>query len=78
MQKGRRSPFSTAPSPWGLHSSKITGLPAEGQGTGKYSQTGCTAEDLRNQLPRYWGCWEKQKELDWGGCSGFKGRKEVR
>ena len=31
------------------------GLPAEGQGTGNYSQAGCTAEDLRKQLPCYLG-----------------------
>lgn len=52
-EKWRSSPFSRDPSLQGLHSSKITGLPVEGQGTRKYSQTECTVEDLRNQLPRY-------------------------
>ena len=65
-------------SPRGPRSGKITGSPAEGQRTGKYSQTACTAEDLRKQLPCYLGVQEKQKELDWGGGSGLKGRKEVR
>lgn len=74
---GARS-FLRPCSPRGPCSGKITGSPAEGQRTGKYSQTACTAEDLRKQLPCYLGVQEKQKELDWGGGSGLKGRKEVR
>lgn len=72
----------TVPSPWppprGVSTAVRSQVFLQRVGTGKYSQMGCTAEDLRNQLPRYWGGRERQKELDWGSCSGFKGRKEVR
>lgn len=54
------------PLPQGTSGSRITRLPVEGQGTGKSSQMGCTAEDLRNQLPCYWGAGRRLEELDWG------------
>lgn len=54
-------PVLHGPSPRGPHGSKIMGFPAEGQGTGKYSQKGCTAEDLRNQLHATGGLGEAER-----------------
>ena len=73
-QRDRRGgPFSAVPSPQGLHSSKTTGLPAEG-GTGHTHRRGA---QLRTRDANYHalGAPGEAEGFGRGGCSGFKGRE---